>query len=116
VLRSNVVVSGLIEQSDITARVDPTLVRLGGTGEFGDYGALTGGPFLKSNFAGAPDSFAALLDTLHRRYTLGFKPSSPKPAGTLCKLHIKLSPRFFADHPSLKAKDITIRTRQSYYR
>jgi VWFA-related protein len=116
VLRSNVVVSGLIEQSDITARVDPTLVRMGGTGEFGDYGTLTGGPFLKSNFAGAPDNFAALLDTLHRRYTLGFKPSNPKPAGTLCKLHLELSPRFFADHPSVKAKDITIRARQSYYR
>jgi VWFA-related protein len=116
VLRSNVVVSGLFEQSNITARVDPTLVRLGGTGEFGEYGTLTGGPFLKSTFAGASDSFATLLDTLRRRYTLGFKPSRAKPAGTLCKLHLELSPQFFADHPSVKPKDIVIRTRQSYYR
>ena len=116
VLRSNVVVSGLIEQSDITAHIDPTLVHSGGTGEFGDYGVLTGGPFLKSTFAGASDSFATLLDTLRRRYTLGFKPSRAKPAGTLCKLHLELSPQFFTDHPSVKAKDIVIRTRQSYYR
>ena len=116
VLRSNVVVSGLIEQSDITAHIDPALVRSGGAGEFGEYGTLTGGPFLKSTFAGASDSFATLLDTLRRRYTLGFKPSSAKPAGTLCKLRLELSPKFFTDHPSVKAKDIVIRTRQSYYR
>jgi VWFA-related protein len=84
VLRSNVVVSGLIEQSGITAHIDPMLVRSGGAGEFGEYGVLTGGPFLKSTFAGASDSFAALLDTLRRRYTLGFKPARAKPAGTLC--------------------------------
>lgn len=116
VLRSNVVVSGLIEQSDITAHIDSALVRSGGAGEFGEYGVLTGGPFLKSTFAGASDSFATLLDTLRRRYTLGFKPASTKPAGTLCKLRLELSPQFYTDHPSVKPKDTVIRTRQSYYR
>ncbi len=113
--RSGVVVSALIETSTLTAaeRRHPEHGRFGDIEHFAN---LTGGPVQYAAEADVVDKFAALLDALRARYTLGYKPSRSKPAGTLCKLQLSLSPAYFAQHPELRLKDILVRTRQSYTR
>ncbi len=107
-LGSNVVVSALIERSGMR-----------GTGRYGDverYTDETGGPVLYATESDAAERFAALLDTLRARYTLGFKPGEIKAEGTLCRLKVGLSPAFWAAHPGVKAKDVVVRSRGSYLR
>lgn len=107
-LRSDVVVSALIEHSD-----------LHGTGRFGDiehYADLTGGQVVYATEGDAANRLAALLDTLRARYTLGYKPGQVKADGTLCRLKVSLSPAFWATHPQIKARDLLVRARQSYIR
>jgi hypothetical protein len=116
VIRSNVVVSGLIEQSALTAAIDSRLVQSGDAGHFGDFATVTGGAFFQARAIDIASSFATVIDSLRQRYTLGFKPSAPKPAGTLCPLHLQLSARFWSDHPQFKRSDLIVRTRTSYYR
>ncbi len=108
-LRADTVVSALIEHS--TTRLT--------TGRFGDLehlAELTGGPVLYATAGDADQRLAALLDTLRHRYTLGYRPSQSRPAGTVCHLKLTLSPQFFAAHPGLRPKDVAIRSRQSYIR
>lgn len=112
--RSGVVVTALIQRSDLTERQhhDPN-------SRFGDiehFAEVTGGPVQYTTAAEIVDKFGSLLDSLRQRYTLGYKPGQAKPAGTVCRLQLTLSPTFFANHPEIKAKDVVIRTRQSYTR
>jgi VWFA-related protein len=107
-LRSDVVVSALIEHSN-----------LHGTGRFGDiehYADLTGGPVVYATGGDATDRLAVLLDTLRARYTLGYKPGQVKADGTLCRLKVSLSPGFWAAHPQIKEREVRLRARQSYVR
>ena len=109
VLRADTVVSALIERSNIPLT----------TGRFGDLerlAALTGGPVVQATAGDADVRLASLLDTLRHRYTLGYRPSQPRPDGTVCHLKLTLSPAFFAAHPGLRPKDVTLRSRQSYIR
>lgn len=114
-LRSNAVVSAVIERSDLTRRQMGT-DRNGRSGDLEELANLTGGPVVASAGADVVDRFAGLLDSLRQRYTLGYKPSAAKPAGTLCRLSLRLSPAFGLRHPELRVKDVVIRTRQSYVR
>ena len=113
--RSGVVVSALIETSSLTTaeRAHPEHSRFG---DIEAFAGLTGGPVQYAAQTDIVDKFAALLDTLRERYTLGYKPARSKPAGTLCKLQLTLAASFFASHPEMRSKDIIIRTRQSYTR
>lgn len=107
-LHSNAVVSTLIERSN-----------LHGNGRFGDlehFADLTGGPVVYAAQADAPARLATLLDALRARYTLGYKPSQPRPPGTVCHLNVSLSPAFWAAHPDLHPRDILLRARQAYVR
>lgn len=107
-LRSGVVVSALVERSGMQ-----------GSGRFGDlehYAEVTGGPVVYATAGDAAAKFASLLDTLRARYTLGYRPSEAKPDGTMCRLSVGLSATFFAAHPEVKAKDVVVRSRQSYLR
>ena len=114
--RSEVAVSALIEQSELTsAQLAGTRANTR-TGDIEHFADLTGGPVVHTSSPQIVDRFAALLDTLRERYTLGYKPAQPKPAGTVCSLALTLSPAFFTRHPELRARDIVIRTRQSYVR
>ena len=107
-LRSGVVVSALIERSGLR-----------GTGHFGDlehFADETGGPVLYATEGNAAERFASLLDALRARYTLGYRPGEQKADGTVCRLKVSLSPAFWAAHPGMKAKDVLVRSRQSYIR
>ena len=114
-LRSNAVVSALIEESDIT-RLQMSTGMYGRSGDLAELANLTGGPVVQSTQLDVVDRFAGLLDSLRQRYTLGYKPITPKPAGTVCRLSLTLSPAFVLHHPELRAKDVVVRTRQSYTR
>jgi VWFA-related protein len=114
-LGSNAVVSALIEQSDLTKR-EKLLGLDGRSGDLEELANLTGGPVVSSSEADVVDRFAGLLDSLRQRYTLGYKPLESKPAGTVCRLSLALSPGFIFRHPDIRPKDVVIRTRQSYGR
>ncbi len=114
-LRSNAVVSAVIERSDLTRREQASPLH-GRSGDLEELANLTGGPVVASTEAEVVDRFAGLLDSLRQRYTLGYKPMAAKPAGTVCRLSLALSPGFALRHPELRVKDVAIRTRQSYVR
>lgn len=107
-LASGVVVSALVERSD-----------LHGTGRFGDvehFAGVTGGPVLYATESDTAVQFASLLDRLRARYTLGYRPGEVKAHSTLCRLHVGLSPAFWKNHPELRQKDVVVRARESYMR
>ena len=107
-LRSGVAIGTLIERSSVPV-----------SGRFGDLerlSALTGGPVLHATADDVDSRLAALLDTLRERYTLGYRPATALPEGAVCHLALTLSPAFFAAHPRLKARDITVRSRAQYIR
>jgi VWFA-related protein len=117
-LHSNVVVSALIEHSGATDALSPFLVlHLGGRfGDIAHYADITGGPVLHTSRSEVADRFAALLDAIRQRYTLGYKPTADHPPGTLCHLQLTLSPAFASRHTDVPFKDIVVRARQSYFR
>lgn len=117
-LHSDVVVSALIERSAATDAVAPfLLMRLGGRfGDIAHFAELTGGPVLHTSRSEVADRFAALLDTIRQRYTLGYKPSIDHPRGTLCHIHLALSPSFAHNHPEVSVKNVIVRARASYIR
>ena len=107
-LRSGVVVSALVERSS-----------LHGTGRFGDvehFAETTGGSVVYATAGDAAAKLGTLLDALRARYTLGYRPADTKPDGTMCRLRVGLSAAFFAAHPEVKAKDVLLRSRESYVR
>lgn len=108
-LHSEAVVGTLIERSPIPLS----------TGRFGDlerYAASTGGPVLYATSNNVEQQMTLLLDRLRARYTLGYRPSVAHAAGTVCHLQVTLSPAFFAAHPAVRARDVTLRSRGSYVR
>ena len=114
-------VSALIDR---TAATDMTLIALdanplamlfgGRTGDIRKYAEMTGGPVLDTSKKEIAARLAALVDQIRLRYTLGYKPSNPKPEGTFCQLRLQLNP------PTTKARadlrKAQVRTRQGYYR
>ena len=112
-LRSGAVVSALIERS-------PEPLTSGRYGDIERYAALTGGPVLQVTASDAEERLGSLLDTLRARYTLGYhpgyRPGVDQPPGTLCHLKLTLSPAFFAAHPGVQPRDVTLRSRGSYLR
>lgn len=110
-LRSGAVVSALIERTPESQSHN--------SGRFGDiehYAEVTGGPVLYASGRDVAARFSTLLDTLRQRYTLGYRPGEVKADGTLCHLELTLSPAFFAAHPGLRARELVVRSRQSYVR
>ncbi len=112
-LRSNAVVSAIIEHS---AGSIPTSRPGERFGDIERYAERTGGPVVSATAGDVEAQLASLLDTLRARYTLGYRPSVPRPEGTVCHLQVALSPAFFAAHPGLKPKNLLVRARQSYLR
>jgi VWFA-related protein len=113
-MRSGQVVSELIEESALTHRSMG-----GGHDRFGDIRAfadMTGGPVVESPGPRVVARFGDLIDAIRQEYTVGYKPAEAKAAGTLCHVDLRLSDGFFARHPEVRAKDVAVRTRTSYYR
>ena len=117
-LHTDVVVSALIEHSGATDALSPfLLMHLGGRfGDIAHYADLTGGPVLHTSRSEVADRFAALLDAIRQRYTIGYKPTADHPPGTLCHLRLGLDPSFAKRHPDVSVKDLIVRARQSYFR
>jgi VWFA-related protein len=122
-LHSGAAVAALIDRSAGTdalaaaADISP-LSLLGGVrlGDIDRYAELTGGPVLKSNKREVAIRLADLIEQLRGRYTLGYKPSAPKPQGTYCKLQLKLDSGVYKRHPELLPSGVLLRTRRGYYR
>jgi VWFA-related protein len=121
-LRSGAVVAALIETTPLTYRlisqdVNPLGWAMGGGSRLGDvrhYADQTGGPVLDTKKTEAPDRMAKLLDELRDRYTLGYKPSASRRAGSFCRIRLTLTREARLRLPP-KTKP-TIRVRIGYYR
>ena len=60
-------------------------------GDTGKYAEETGGVVLGAKREEISAKLADLIDRLRSRYTIGYRPSSPKPEGTLCKIDVRLT-------------------------
>jgi VWFA-related protein len=121
--RSGIVVAALIDRSAKTdaimaaSTINPFSFIIGGrVGDIRKYAELTGGPVLNSSSSDVADRLALLIDQIRNRYTLGYKPTTPKPEGTYCDLQLSFAPTFYQQHPDIKRGDLLIRTRRGYYR
>ena len=117
-LRSGAASAMLQQVSRETQLFSPVLRLNGRFDRFNRFAELTGGPVLTTGDADAARRMSLLLDNLRARTTVGFRPGSPKPAGTHCKLALTLTASFFASHPELAAhrKDLLIQARKEYVR
>ncbi len=96
----------------------PTVPLNGRNDRFNRFAELTGGPVLTTGNADAAQRMALLLDNLRARTTISFRPATPKPTGTACKLTVTLTPVFFARHPEVAAhrRDLMVQARKEYVR
>lgn len=122
-LESGVVVAGLIERSALTdavvaaADANPFSFMYGGrVGDIGNYSDLTGGPVLSTDKKEIAERLSNLIDELRGRYTLGYEPSTPKPAGSFCKLRVTLAPATYQAHTEVRKSDVLVRSKRGYYR
>ena len=115
-LRSRASVSGLIEHSWMSYFGGGGWTRNHHMGEIAGYGESTGGTFLLTTKKEVAQHMASLIDTLRQRYTIGYRPSQPREPGTVCPVHVGLSPAFYAHHITLSPELVEVRTRESYVR
>ena len=80
-------------------------------GNANTYAERTGGAAVKLGGKPAEERLAELIDDLRARYTIGYRPSAPKEAGTFCKVRVALSP----DAP-LRSKEWVVQATAGYYR
>ncbi len=121
-LHSGVVVAALIDRSAKTdafmavTDVSPLSFLAGGrVGDINKYADATGGPVLKTSKKEITARLSELLDRLRERYTLGYKPSREKAAGSFCKLEVSLTSLAY-QRGNLRKRDILVRSRHGYYR
>ena len=80
------------------------------------YAELTGGPYLKGHGSDAATKLIELIDELHNRYTLGYRPSSSCSEGSFCRISLRFSRKALEHHPELKTNHFKIETRAGYYK
>jgi VWFA-related protein len=80
-------------------------------GDARKYAELTGGQTVGLRGKRPEERLAQLIDELRARYTIGYRPSDPQPAGTFRKIRVELAPL-----RSLRPKEWTVLARQGYYR
>jgi VWFA-related protein len=122
-LQSGVVVAGLIERSALTDVVvaagyaNPLSFVYGSrVGDINNYSDITGGPVLNTGKKEIAQRLAKLIDELRGRYTLGYEPSTPRPAGTFCKLQVTLAPATYQAHTDVRKSEVLVRLKRGYYR
>ncbi len=80
-------------------------------GDANKYAELTGGQAIHLAGQRVEERLAELLDDLHSRYTIGYRPAEQKPPGTFCKIQVSLAP-----DGSLRPNEWKVLARAGYYR
>jgi hypothetical protein len=80
-------------------------------GDARKYAELTGGQAVGLRGKRPEERLAQLIDELRARYTIGYRPSDPQPAGTFRKIRVELVPS-----GTLRPKEWIVVARQGYYR
>jgi VWFA-related protein len=122
-VHSGIVVAALIDRSAKTDAmvaaldINPLSFLAGArVGDINRYAGATGGPILNTSKKEVATRLAELIDELRERYTLGYKPSTPKPAGTYCRLKLTLNSAAHKERSDLIKGGVLVRVRQGYYR
>ena len=79
-------------------------------GDANRYAELTGGQSVGMRGKKPEERLTQLIDELRARYTIGYRPSDPQPAGTFRKIRVELAP-----DSGLRQKKWTVLARQGYY-
>ena len=121
-LKSQVVTAALIQKSAATDALvlavdaNPLAMIFGArTGDIRRYADLTGGPVVDTSKNEVADRLGSLLDEIRGRYTLGYKPSSFKPAGAFCRIQLEIAADALR-RLGVRKSEIVVRTRVGYYR
>jgi VWFA-related protein len=80
-------------------------------GDARKYAELTGGQTVGLRGKQPEERLAQLIDELRARYTIGYRPSDPQPAGTFRRIRVDL-----AEDGNLRRKEWIVLARQGYYR
>lgn len=75
------------------------------------YAELTGGQAIGLGGKKVEERLGELIDDLRSRYTIGYRPTDEKPAGTFCKTQISLAP-----NAALRPQEWKVLARAGYYR
>ena len=75
------------------------------------YAELTGGQAIGLQGKRVDERLGGLIDDLRSRYTIGYRPSNEKPAGTFCKVQVSLAP-----DSALRVGEWRVLARAGYYR
>lgn len=80
-------------------------------GDAHKYAELTGGEATGLGGKRVDERLGELIDDLRSRYTVGYRPTDEKPAGTFCKVQVSLAPG-----STLISREWKVLTRAGYYR
>jgi VWFA-related protein len=80
-------------------------------GEVYKYTQMTGGRVVESSGKKLDRQLASLIDEIHLRYCLGYRPSSTKAKGKYCTIKVKLSPELRKSQ-----KNLVVEAKSGYYR
>lgn len=80
-------------------------------GDVFHYADQTGGVVVKASREDVSWRLAELIDLLRMRYSLGYRPSEERPAGTYCALTVRLTPEAMRREGA-----VVVRARKGYYR
>jgi VWFA-related protein len=80
-------------------------------GDARKYAELTGGEAIGLGGKRVDERLGELIDDLRSRYTIGYRPTDEKPAGTFCKVQVSLAPG-----SALRPQEWKVLARAGYYR
>jgi VWFA-related protein len=117
--KDGVVVAPILLRSPLWAILGPIMVRASEAsheksfppGDARKYAELTGGQAVSLRGKQPEERLAQLIDELRARYTIGYRPSDPQPAGTFREIFVELVPS-----QTLRPKEWTVLARRGYYR
>jgi len=114
----NVVVAPILMKSALYMMIEPMISATEAPwrkayppGDAKKYAELTGGQAVGMRGKQPEERLAQLIDELRARYTIGYRPSDPGPAGAFRKISVQLAPS-----STLRAKEWKVLARQGYYR
>jgi len=80
-------------------------------GDAQKYAELTGGEAISLKGKRVEERLGELIKDLRSRYTIGYRPTDEKPAGTFCKVQVSLAP-----YGALRLREWKVLARAGYYR